>query len=568
MKDQKPEFSVFELKPGVHYWVGSAFDDTNGFCHPPKENWIFRGIEGDKEKPVLLVEMEGRLLRFSPEEHIARNTADHISEANFTIQDFRDAYNGKYFNISLMYETLNKKEVESYYDGNLYHLAAAFCDPWAIEYLKAQGVKPTVNYDRNTPLHKMTMSSLGADDYAKHYDEMYQCVCLLLDAGVNPQAPNKNGAIAYLEAARYSVYPLIHALADRGIRMNAAYSEGKNVLHYLCDKLEVLKYFAGHIEKVKKMIATLIQSPAVGLDIEAKDGYGFTPLEYVQRSGPDAKEIAALFVVAKAAARGDAVAASVAALTGGMDIWQAVLHEDPEAVETLLENGADPNMVHDEDNLTPLQILCKEEPRWPPPPQFEKDFFAILDLLFAHGADVNRVNEVNETTALMYLLRSPYEWTLQVLEYLIEKGFDPKIPLDSEGNTGLHVMCLRMFDERMNYLFIEQLLDAGADPNQTNRNGLTSLMLYAEHGLEFEQEIAELLLSHSADPGYVDTYGNTALIYAAANYNEASGKRIMELLFDAGYADITHVNNAGESALDVAQRNNHTGIVKMLVERG
>jgi hypothetical protein len=105
MKDEKPEFSVFELKPGVRYWVSSNFDDTDGFCHPAKENWIFRGIEGDKEKPVLLVEAAGKLLRFSPEEHIVRNAIDHISEANFTIQDFRDAYNGKYFNKELVYIT-------------------------------------------------------------------------------------------------------------------------------------------------------------------------------------------------------------------------------------------------------------------------------------------------------------------------------------------------------------------------------------------------------------------------------------------------------------------------------
>ncbi|AEF82309.1 ankyrin repeat domain-containing protein [Leadbettera azotonutricia] len=566
MKDERLEFSIFELRPDVRYWVNSAFDDTEGFCHPAKENWILRGIEGNKEQPVLLVEMEGKLLRFSPEEHIARNAADHISEANFSIQDFRDAYNGKYFNMAGMYEALNKKDVEGYYDGNLYHLAAAFYDAWAINYLQSQGVKPTVDNGWNTPLHKICMSSFGADDYARHYDEMYQCVCLLLDAGVNPQAPNKNGAIAYLEAAQYGIYPLIHALADRGIRMNAAYSEGKNILHYLCNKLDVLKYFAGHIEKVKKMITTIIQSPEAGIDIEARDGYGFTPLDYVQRSGPEAKEIAALFVAAKAG--GNSAAASVAALTGGMDIWQAVLHEDPEAVEALLKYGADPNMVHDKDDLTPLQILCKKEPRLPPPPKFEKDFFAIMDLLFAHGADVNRVNEANETTALFWLLMSPYKWTLRVLEYLIERGLDPKVPLDSEGNTSLHVMCRRMFDERMNYLFIEKLLDAGADPNQTNREGLTPLMLYAEHGLEFEQEIAETLLSHGADPGYVDTFGNTALHYAAANYNEASGKRIMGLLFDAGYTDITHVNNAEENALDIAQRNNHGSIVKLLVERG
>jgi ankyrin repeat protein len=93
-------------------------------------------------------------------------------------------------------------------------------------------------------------------------------------------------------------------------------------------------------------------------------------------------------------------------------------------------------------------------------------------------------------------------------------------------------------------------------------------MLTAENGLEFEQEIAELLLSHGADPGHADSNGNTALIYAAANYHEASGKRVMELLFDAGYTDIAHVNNSGESALDIAQGNNHASIVKMLVERG
>jgi ankyrin repeat protein len=142
------------------------------------------------------------------------------------------------------------------------------------------------------------------------------------------------------------------------------------------------------------------------------------------------------------------------------------------------------------------------------------------------------------------------------------------VPVDNECNTGLHALCHRLYDERMNYRFIEKLLDAGADPNQANRNGLTPLMLTAENGLEFEQEIAELLLSHGADPAHADSNGNTALIYAAANYHEASGKKVMELLLDAGYTDINHVNNSGESALDIAQRMNHENIVKLLLERG
>jgi ankyrin repeat protein len=352
--------------------------------------------------------------------------------------------------------------------------------------------------------------------------------------------------------------------------MDAANSEGKTVLHFICDKLDVLKYFAGHIEHVKNMLTTLVQSPAIGLDIDAKDGYGLSPLYYVQRAGPEAKEIAAILVAAKAAKTGgDAAAeASIAALTGGMDIWQAVYREDPEAVEALLKSGVDPNSVNDEDDFTPLQILCKKEPRLPVPPHEEKDFYTVMDLLFEHGADINRINEVNERTALFWLLNSPYRWTLEVLEHLIEKGLDPKVPVDREGNTGLHALCHRLYDERMNFLFIEKLLDAGADPNQANRNGLTPLMLSAENGLEFEQEIAELLLSHGADPGHVDSNGNTALIYAAANYHEASGKRVMELLFDSGYTDIAHVNNSGKSALDIAQGNNHASIVKLLVERG
>jgi ankyrin repeat protein len=80
-----------------------------------------------------------------------------------------------------------------------------------------------------------------------------------------------------------------------------------------------------------------------------------------------------------------------------------------------------------------------------------------------------------------------------------------------------------------------------------------------------EQNVAELLVSRGADVNIADNDGQTALMLAALNLNEASGRRITRLILDTGRATIKMVNNNNQSALDIAVEHNRESIVKLLL---
>ncbi|RYY16059.1 MAG: ankyrin repeat domain-containing protein [Chitinophagaceae bacterium] len=90
-------------------------------------------------------------------------------------------------------------------------------------------------------------------------------------------------------------------------------------------------------------------------------------------------------------------------------------------------------------------------------------------------------------------------------------------------------------------------------------------MSFAERGNEMKYGIAELLLDNAADLNYVDQSGNTVLIYAAGNSDHMSGKRIISLILDKDKSTLERVNNAGQTAMDVAVQNDNEAAVKQLM---
>jgi ankyrin repeat protein len=168
-------------------------------------------------------------------------------------------------------------------------------------------------------------------------------------------------------------------------------------------------------------------------------------------------------------------------------------------------------------------------------------------MLLDAGADAGRRTPQSGKSALSSLLSFLSGWTLHVLKYLLERGLDPNAKVDDRGTPLLNSICASNSSERFAYRFAETLLEAGCDPNRSDYNGDTPLLVWAAAGDEQEQEMAELLLRHGADPGIVNNRGDTALILAAANNSEASGRRIVRLLLDAGATNIKAVNNHNKS---------------------
>jgi ankyrin repeat protein len=90
------------------------------------------------------------------------------------------------------------------------------------------------------------------------------------------------------------------------------------------------------------------------------------------------------------------------------------------------------------------------------------------------------------------------------------------------------------------------LLQAGADPNQRGRKGLTPLCCAtAVHG---RPELMRLLVDSGADVNAADPKGLTPLMWAVRFGNSAAARQLLEL-----GADRNAMNNEGDTALRVAK---------------
>lgn len=401
------------------------------------------------------------------------------------------------------------------------------------------------------PLHALTTTKFDLDGAGldAKAEKIYNTAKLLLETGVNPKKKNDSGKLAYYEAGLLYMYPFIQAMGDAGVKMDATFDEGKNLLHTICDKLVHRKTISGAVEAATKTVRILIEKS--GIDLEDKDVFNTTPLTYAQRSG--VKEIAALL-------SGDESDTA----TGGMTIHEAVLNRDTVAVEALIKAGTDLNEVSDQYRRTPLMLACE----YPSAP--------MVTLLANGGADVNYSTGNGETAAYCLLTKAVSNFgrgmsrdikdVLLILRTLISKGLNLDAAIDNDSNTALGTVCQAGYLADLNTSLAEELIEAGCNINQPNNWGKTPLMLFAERGNETKYSIAELLLDNNADAGYIDKSGSTALMYAAGNNDKMSGKKMVSLILDHDSSTVEHVNNASQTAMDIAVKNDNEAVVKLLLE--
>ncbi len=460
------------------------------------------------------------------------------------------ASEGRAVDVLALYKALPDKTITDSSGKTLYHLAASFFDDEAVEYLASEGVKVRADDYGNTPLHEMMWSPYLNDikNIEKRGDAIYRTAKKLLELGVNPKKKNENDKVAYYEAGVTRMYPFIQAMADASVKMDALGDEKKNLLHKVIDMLAYNK----DTERTYKVVKILLDSGSI--DPEDKDVFDTTPLTYAQRN--NAKEIAALLTGDESAAK-----------TGGKNFREAVLSVDIEAMDALLETGADIN--EEIEQCTPLMWACYY-------PSAE-----VVKYLVGKGADINHKSGETGSTAIASLfyhgtgymisrMKDPMKETITILRTLIDKGLDVNAFVDANGNTALNLVCGVSYGNDFGGTSnpaVEELIDAGADVNLPNKEGKTPLMSFAIAGDEHKYNLAELLLDHKADTTPVDRASNTALMYAAGNSNKQSAKKIVELLLDAGDNTMEKVNNRGETALDIAVKSENEAVVKLLLER-
>jgi ankyrin repeat protein len=170
---------------------------------------------------------------------------------------------------------------------------------------------------------------------------------------------------------------------------------------------------------------------------------------------------------------------------------------------------------------------------------------AIVKLLIQAGAPLNP-----ERPAVMPpLFEAAFFRRIAILKRLLTSGAQVD-GLDSQGGT--YLVSYGFFDSGI----MKILLEAGANPNKTDRDGQTAIMHAASYGYE---ESVRILIEHHAEMNLRDHEGRTALMHAAmGGYVDA-----IPLLLENG-ADPNARDSEGKTALDLALISKHQAAVKLL----
>ena len=160
----------------------------------------------------------------------------------------------------------------------------------------------------------------------------------------------------------------------------------------------------------------------------------------------------------------------------------------------------------------------------------ESGFKSVAELLLARGADVNRRTSLN-MTPLHFAAYGGHE---AIVEMLVKRGATLEVlsagnnapngwpQFVVQGATPLHLAV-----ERSRANIVRQLLDAGANAGETNREGRTALHLAAANGWT---NLCALLLDRGANPNVATAGSLTPLAIAI----ERSSAEVVALLLLRG----------------------------------
>lgn len=265
-----------------------------------------------------------------------------------------------------------------------------------------------------------------------------------------------------------------------------------------------------------------------GVDVEARDRYGSTPLFYAVANGLQ-------HIVQLLLENGANIAAKDS--RNSTPLQKAALKGHEPTVKMLLERGADTDAA-DVFGQTPLFAAAFA------------GFEAIAKLLLEKGANIEAKNAMNYTP----LLNAAYEGHEAVVKLLLEKGADIEAK-DQFNNTPLLNATARRHEA-----VVKLLLERGADTEAKDRFHNTPLINAALKGYE---AIVKLLVEKRADIEAKDELDNTPLLNAASEGHEA----VVKLLLENG-ARINARNTLYQTPLINAANQGRMAIVKLLLERG
>ena len=413
--------------------------------------------------------------------------------------------------------------------------------------------------DGTTPLHRAAQRG----DLA--------LVRQLLAAGADPVARTRYG-VTPLELASAGAGPeVVEALLAAGADANSVTREGETVL--------MAASRAGNVGAVRALLARGA-SPNL-----AEEWQGQTALMWAAaanhadvvrallEAGATADVPAKTFPGQPRLPRGQGVAIQAAHSNfpkGGLTALHFAAREGAiDAARALAAAGATLD-VADPDGITPLHLAIINA------------HFDVAAVLIDGGADVNKADRVGRTPLFMAADANSMEWlfsrpipepsgeldALDVATRLLDKGAQVDAALtgrpfilhhNATGNRNIAEGATPFFKAATtsDLPMMRLLLERGANPLSTTRNGTTALMALAGlnwveiSSLGTEEESIEgitLLLARGADVNAANSLGETAMHGAA----QRGANRIVQFLADRG-AQLDAVNKDGRTPSDEAR---------------
>jgi ankyrin repeat protein len=367
---------------------------------------------------------------------------------------------------------------------------------------------------------------------------------LLLEAGIDPNT-TVAGETALMTAARTGTVDALKTLLTHGADVNAKEPGQRQT---------ALMWAAA--ENHASAVQLLVQH---GADLKARSATGFTPLLYAVRTGSF-----------------DAVKGLLAA---GADVNDAVVMQVPAVAPKGAANGGHQGHAMLMNRVSALHIAIANLR------------YEIATFLLDHGADANA--DAPGWTPLHQLMwarrpnirnggpvpsRTATVDSLQFAKTLLAHGATAnarqkrELCVGGKENAGLQRLITPPDEpERAFYLPCNRDLN-GANVN-LNRIGATPFLLAAQHA---DVEMMRLLLEQGADPTLTTAEHQTPLMVASGvgifglgnspGSNEEAFDAV-KLLMDLG-ADVTAVDDNGETALHGAALRGSNEIVQLLVDKG
>jgi len=149
---------------------------------------------------------------------------------------------------------------------------------------------------------------------------------------------------------------------------------------------------------------------------------------------------------------------------------------------------------------------------------------------------------------------------LDMLNWLIDEGVSYKVENES-GTNAMHFASEGMRGHTNSLNVFQYLEKLGLDPNQTDHEGTTPLMLYVYDGKD--ADVVQYFVSKTKNLDQVNADGNSALMNAA-KYNDET----IVYMLSAQTKQINASNKKGQTALSNAVQSNSSNVVNILTKAG